>query len=278
MLSSRPPSPVALITGCSSGIGRATAVYLAERGWRVWATARRWESIADLASESITPLVLDVTVEASRVAAIQEAVRRAGRLDALVNNAGYGAYGPLEEVSPEETRAQFETNVFGALRLCQLVIPTLRAQGGGRIVNVSSVAGRIVFPAGGLYCASKFALEALSDALRLELRPWHIHVILVEPGPVQTHFSNTATAHAQRFAQNLASPYAPYVENARRYFGAGRAPGPEVVARVIYKSLTARHPAPRYPATPGARALMILVPLIPTRWRDALMARAFGLK
>ncbi len=273
--------PVALITGCSSGIGRATARYLAERGWRVYATARRPESVAGLASETITPLALDVTLEASCAAAVDHVSRQAGRMDALINNAGYGVFGPLEDIPLQEARAQFETNVFGALRLCQLVIPAMRRQREGRIVNVSSIAGRIVAPSSGVYSASKFALEALSDALRVELRPWNIKVVLIEPGSVNTHFADAAAGRARRISSE-ASPYAASLKNFEYYQGAytPAAPGPEVVAKVIYKALTARHPAPRYVGTPGIgwTVLLALLPFLPIRLTDALKARAFGFK
>ncbi len=143
--------PVALITGCSSGIGRATAILLAEKGWRVFATARQLQAVSSLASDRLTPMRLDVTDETSMVAAVQEALVKAGRIDALVNNAGYAEIGPLEEANMEEVRRQFETNTFGALRMAQLVLPTLRAQGTGRIVNVSTMGGRMVIPFVGLY-------------------------------------------------------------------------------------------------------------------------------
>ena len=158
-----------LITGCSSGIGRATAERLARGGRKVYATARRLESIADLAATGCETLALDVTDEASMQAAVAEVERREGAVGALVNNAGYSESGAIEETPIERVRAQFETNVFGLSRMCQLVLPGMRRAGAGRIVNIGSMGGRLTFPGGGYYHATKHALEALSDALRFEV-------------------------------------------------------------------------------------------------------------
>ncbi len=243
---------VALVTGCSSGIGRATALLLAERGWRVFASARHPETLSDLAGESITPVRLDVTDEASMAAAVEAVLAQGGRIDALVNNAGYAQMGPLEEASAAEIRAEFETNTFGPLRLAQLVLPVMRAQGSGRIVNVSTMGGRVAHAWAGLYNGSKFALEALSDALRMETRPFGVHVILIEPGGVRTNFNSAAIAQAHRFFADTASPYHRYSNRVGRFLArASRfSSPPERVARVIYRALTTRHPRARYVATP----------------------------
>ena len=182
-----------LITGCSSGIGRATAARLARTGDHVvYATARRLEAIADLERDGCRLLSLDVTDEASRAAAVEAVQREHGRVSVLVNNAGYGEYGTVEEVPLARIRAEFETNVFGLARMCQLVLPAMRAAGQGRIVNVSSMGGRLTFPASGYYHASKYAVEAISDALRYEVRPFGISVSVVEPGLIRTRFVTTA--------------------------------------------------------------------------------------
>src|SRR5512134_883364 len=183
---------VILVTGCSTGIGRATALEAAARGHRVFASARRPESVAGLAAKGITPVALDVTAPASIAEAVGEVLRSESRIDALVNNAGYGQYGAVEDVSPEEWRAQFEVNVFGALAVLRAVLPAMGRARGGTIVNVSSVAGRVAVPFAGAYSASKHALEAISDALRVELSPWGIRVVLVEPGPISTRFGDRA--------------------------------------------------------------------------------------
>jgi NAD(P)-dependent dehydrogenase (short-subunit alcohol dehydrogenase family) len=185
-------SKAVLITGCSSGIGQATAEHLAARGWTVYASARRTESIADLAELGCKTLALDVTDEDSMRAAVAAVEAAEGAVGALVNNAGYSQSGALETLPLDRLRAQFETNVFGLVRMCQLVLPGMRRQGWGRIVNVSSMGGRLTFPGGGAYHGTKHAVEALSDALRFELRGFGVDVVLIEPGLIKTRFGETA--------------------------------------------------------------------------------------
>lgn len=273
-------TPVAIITGCSSGIGRATARLLAEKGWRVFATARRLETLSDLASGRITPLRLDVTDEASMAAAAKGTLAQAGRIDALINNAGYTECGPLEEARPDEIRRQFETNTFSPLRMAQLVLPAMRAQGSGRIVNVSTMGGRVVIPFIGLYNASKFALEAMSDALRMETRPFGVRVILIEPGGVRTNFNAVATQNAQRFATDTTSPYHHYFEPLNRFITQATASSspPETVAKVILHALTTRNPRARYVATLDARLMLAVMLRLPDGIRDALWGRLLGLR
>ncbi len=185
-------SPAVLITGCSSGIGRATAVRLAGTDWTVYATARRLESMAGLEEAGCSLLELDVTDEESLQRAVAEVEGAAGAIGALVNNAGYSLSGAVESVPLDEARRQFETNVFGLARLTQLVLPAMRRQGRGRIVNVSSMGGKLTFPGGGWYHASKHAVEALSDAFRFELQGFGIDVVVVEPGLIRTGFAEAA--------------------------------------------------------------------------------------
>lgn len=271
---------VAVVTGCSSGIGRATAMLLAERGWHVFATARRLEALVDLVSDRITPLRLDVTDEGTMVAAIGQILTSTGRIDALINNAGHAEAGPLERATREEIRGQFETNTFGPLRLAQLVLPAMRSQGSGRIVNVSSINGRVAMPFTGLYSASKFALEAWSDALRLETRPFGVHVIIVEPGAVRTDLLAPGHRRTARFATEQDSPYARYFGRFERLL-AGNSRGsspPEVVAKVVHRALTAGRPKARYAATPMARLMLAAVPRFPDRLRDASLSRSLGLR
>src|SRR3954447_1763477 len=175
-----------LITGCSSGIGRATALRLHDAGHRVVATARRPETLDDL-PPGIVRLRLDVCDPASVEAAVRDADAKTGGVTALVNNAGFGQSGPVEFVTEEQVRHQFETNVYGPLRLIRAVLPSMRARGEGRIVNVSSAAGKFSTPFLGIYCASKFALEAVSDALRVEVAPFGVRVVVIEPGPIETN-------------------------------------------------------------------------------------------
>src|SRR6266704_1470144 len=202
-------SRAVLITGCSTGIGRATAEHLATSGWRVYATARRPETIADLAARGCRTLALDVCDEASMRAAVETVERAEGAVGVLVNNAGYGQEGAFEETPMAEVRRQFETNVFGLIRLSQLALPGMRRQGWGRIVNLSSMGGRLTLPGGAFYHATKYAVEALSDALRFEVKPFGIDVVVIEPGPIRTRFGDTAIASIGSGTRDD-SPYAAF--------------------------------------------------------------------
>ncbi len=266
-----------LITGCASGIGRATAEYLARRGWHVFASARRIEAIRDLEGPNIDLLTLDVADEVSRASAVLAMLERAGRIDGLVNNAAFSAGGPLELVSLNDAKAQFETNLWGPLRLSQLVIPMMRAQGGGRIVNVTSVMGKMSFPFNGLYAASKHALEAVSDNLRWEVHPWHIKVSVVEPGFVKTQFGYKSAPWSAHFRGHpIYGDYLERSDDVRTPLQWGSKP--VKVARVIERALTDRHPAPRYLSGWDAQAALIARPLVPDRLYDAIVRRVFGLR
>ncbi len=265
-------SPV-LLTGCSSGIGRATALRLARSPRPVYATARRLADLDELAEAGCRLLHLDVTDEKSLRSAVSQVESDCGAVGALVNNAGYGEYGPVEEVPLDAVRRQFETNVFGALRLTQLVLPRMRAQEAGRIVNVSSMAGRMTLPGGGVYHASKYALEALSDALRFELRGFGIAVSLIEPGPVHTQFVEEATSAGQP-----SGPYAAFRAGVARRNAAGYAdPGArgtstaDDVARVIVKAIEDPRPQARYLVGPTSRALIRGRTFLPTVLWDAVL-------
>ena len=273
-------APVVLITGCSTGIGRATALLLAKKGWRVFASARRLETVNDLASDHITSLRLDVTDESSMASAVQDVLAQAGRIDALINNAGYAQAGPMEELSMNEVRRQFETNTFGALRMAQLVLPTMRAQGTGRIVNVSTMGGRLVIPFIGSYNASKFALEAMSDALRMETRPFGVRVILGEPGGVRTNFNAAANQNAQQHTTNTNSPYYRFLVPFTRFIGQieGMSSSPEAVAKIILRALTTRNPRARYVATPDARVMLAVMLRMSDGMRDAVWSRMLDMK
>lgn len=266
---------VVLVTGCSSGIGRATAIEAARRGHHVFASARRREDVAELTAKGIETLALDVTEPASIAAGVGEALRAAGRIDALVNNAGYGQYGAVEDVSLEEWRAQFEVNFFGAIALLQAVLPAMRTARGGTVVNVSSVAGKVAIPFAGPYCASKHALEALSDALRVEVAPWRIRVVVVEPGPIETRFGErTRRATARILA--TPGPYSQFYGHAERaseeQFQRGKR-RPELVARVIVGALESPRPKTRYRVAPLARILVPLKGLTTDRFLDRRMKR-----
>jgi NAD(P)-dependent dehydrogenase (short-subunit alcohol dehydrogenase family) len=270
-------SQAALVTGCSTGIGRATALRLVRTGIPVFATARRLESVADLAGAGCRTLSLDVTQEASMAAAVAAVERECGAVGALVNNAGYGSEGPVEEIPMEEVRRQFETNVFGLARMCQLVLPGMRRQGHGRIVNVSSMGGRMTLPGGGFYHATKYAVEALSDALRFEVRGFGVAVVVIEPGAIKTEFGNTAIEKIDASAPP-GSPYTAFREKLKDqirglYEGpmALMAGAPDDVAKAIEKAITARRPRTRYVVTAGAHAMIGMRSWLPDRVFDAML-------
>lgn len=269
-----------LITGASSGIGRATAQRLSRRGdLTVFATARKPAALDELAAAGIRTLALDVTDEESMRAAVAAVTAEHGAVGALVNNAGYGAYGTIEETDLDTVRRQFETNVFGLARMTQLVLPGMRAAGGGRIVNLSSMGGRLVFPAGGYYHASKYAVEAISDALRFEVAPFGVQVSIIEPGLIRTGFGATAADTLASSAETT-GPYADLVEATDRQMAQSFASrtlsaGPEAVAAAIEKAVTARRPRTRYVVTPAAGALVHGRRLLGGRAFDAYLRRAF---
>jgi NAD(P)-dependent dehydrogenase (short-subunit alcohol dehydrogenase family) len=249
-----------LITGCSTGIGRATAERLAGDGWNVHATARRLESIEDLDKQGCKTHALDVTDEESMRSAVAE-VEQDGPIGALVNNAGYSQSGALETVPMESVRRQFETNVFGLLRMCQLVLPSMRTAGSGRIVNLSSMGGKLTFPGGGVYHATKHGVEALSDALRWEVKPFGVDVVVIEPGLIVTDFGETAARSVDdieehgpysKFNADVAKVTADAYTGPMARFGAG----PEAVADKIARALSTRRPRTRYTVTPSAKVML----------------------
>ena len=272
-------SKAVLITGCSTGIGRATALRLAARGWRVYATARRLDAIADLAQHGCNTLALDVCDEASMRAAVAEIERVEGAVGVLINNAGYGQDGAIEEVPLDAVRRQFETNVFGLVRLTQLVLPGMRRQHWGRVINVSSMGGRLTFPGGGYYHATKYAVEAISDALRFEVRGFGIDVAVIEPGPIKTRFEDTSLDTMDAAAETAASPYAAFnasmAGRIRATYTGPMAAGPEAVAHAIEKAVSAKHPRTRYPVTAAARLLMLTRRILPDRAWDAMLRMQF---
>ena len=274
-------SEAVLITGCSTGIGRATARYLAERGRTVYATARRPESIEDLESHGCRLLQLDVTDEESMSAAVAAVEEREGAVGALVNNAGYSLSGAVESVSMDEVRRQFETNVLGLIRMCQLVLPGMREQRAGRIVNVSSMGGKLTFPGGGIYHATKHAVEGLSDVLRFEVSGFGVHVSIIEPGLIKTEFGNAAVGALGRATEDD-GPYAEFNNTvAATTAGAYEGPAsrmaapPEAVARAIHRAITKKRPRPRYVITAGARMMLGVHAVLPDRGWDAVMASRF---
>jgi NAD(P)-dependent dehydrogenase (short-subunit alcohol dehydrogenase family) len=275
-------SKAVLITGCSSGIGHATAEHLAARGWTVYASARRTESIADLGERGCRTLSLDVTDENSIRAAVTAVEDAEGAVGVLVNNAGYSQSGAIETLPLDRLRAQFETNVFGLVRLCQLVLPGMRRQGGGRIVNVSSMGGRLTFPGGGAYHGTKHAVEALSDALRFEVRGFGVDVVLIEPGLIKTRFGETAAGSIDAAVADGDDPYSDFnaavgAATAEVYEGplARLGGGPETVARAIERAISARRPKTRYKVTPSARLILAQRRLLSDRAWDAFLRTQF---
>lgn len=273
-----------LISGCSSGIGAATAAALVRDGHTVYATARQTKTLSDLEALGCRPLALDVTSESSMMTAVKTVEDEHGHVGTLINNAGYGEYGPIEEADLELVRTMFETNVFGLARLTQLVLPAMRRSRGGRIVNIGSMGGRITFPVGGFYHATKYAVEAISDALRVEVKPFGIDVVLVEPGLVRTNFESRVseslevgtpshgadTAYGDLLAANEKNTTSGYANDFM-------ATGPESVAAVIVKAVDSSRPRSRYVVTPAAKFMINLRRLGGDRIWDAAMRKQYGL-
>lgn len=270
---------VVIVTGASSGIGEATARRLADEGARVTLAARRRDRLETIAAQiraagaDARAVEADITSPEDRQRIVSKTLDAFGRVDGLVNNAGYGQRGPVEVVPLAEIRRNFETNLFSLIGLTQLVIPLLRAQGGGRIVNVSSVAGRIVWPFSAVYGSTKHALEAISDGLRGELAPFGIQVVVVQPGFVLTEFGRVADA-VSRPTVEASGPYAPRVERAgRRLELAKRLAGtPEQIADLIAEALTAPHPRTRYAAPLHARGALLARRFLPEKVFDAALS------
>lgn len=267
-----------LITGASSGIGSAAALRLAARGYTVFGAARRVDRLADLASHGIRPLAVDVTDDESMRLGVDRIIEETGRLDVLINNAGYGSYGAIEDVPMAEARRQFDVNVFGAARLTQLVLPHMRKQASGTIVNISSAGGRVYGPLGGWYHGTKFALEALSDCLRLETQPFGINVVIIEPGAIATAFLDIAVDSLK--ATSGQGAYAKQALGMVKAFTdpkvVGQMSAPDVIANLIVQAVTAKRPKTRYVAGYGARPLITLRRWLPDRAFDSVAARVGG--
>ena len=270
----------ALVTGASSGIGAAAARSLLEAGFAVYGVARRVDRMSDLADAGGRTLAMDVTDEASMTAGVQQILAETGRIDVLVNNAGYGSYGALEDVRLDEARRQFEVNVFGAARLIQLVLPAMREQRSGTIINITSMGGKIHTPLGAWYHGTKFALEAVSDCLRLETKPFGIDVVVIEPGGIRTEWSGIAAEHLRQTSGHgayaaQANAVADSLSSERT---AKHSSPPELIAETIVKAATAGKPKTRYAVGFGAKPMIFLRRRLPDRLFDALISRVTGIR
>ncbi len=268
-----------LITGATSGIGREAALLLAREGHHVFATGRKQDQLDAIAAEAadlqLETLQLDVNDPDSIAAAAMEVQARTdGRgLDVLVNNAGYGKFAPMALVSDAEMRGQFETNVFGLVRVTQAFLPAMRERGSGKIINVTSILGRITFILQGAYCATKYAVEAMSDCLRREVAGFGVHVTLVEPGMIRTNFEDTAGGEIDAYAHDplYSNALRSYAEQGAEMYK--KAPGPLPVARTISKVVRARRPAARYVTPAINRVALFFMQLVPTRLMDWILRK-----
>lgn len=266
---------VAIVTGASSGIGAATARRLNAMGYTVYAAARRLELMAPLADAGIRAVRVDVTDDAALTALVDRVVAECGRIDVLVNNAGYGAMGAFEDVTMADARRQVDVNLFGLARLTQLVLPQMRAQRSGYIINISSIGGRVHVPLGSWYHATKFAIEGLSDTLRLEVAPFGIHVVVVEPGAIDTEWHGVAAGNL--VATSTSGAYAVQAATVEKVLSGGRfASSPDVVAKAIAKAVTARRPRTRYAVGLGAKPVIYARRVLPDRVVDAVVCLTFG--
>ena len=271
---------VALVTGASSGMGHAFAQHLQDAGFLVYGVARRIDRMDDLRKRNIKTVAMDITDDESMTLGIDQILQEAGRIDVLVNNAGYGSYGAVEDVPLEEARRQFEVNVFGAARLVQLVMPTMRAQKSGTIINITSMGGKIYTPFGAWYHATKFALESFSDCLRLEAKPFGINVVVVEPGAIRTEWSGIAADHLVETSSKgaYADKAGKVAKSFRSETTAKQSSPPEVVAKTIVKAATARRPKTRYAVGFGAKPLIFTRRLLSDRAYDSIILRVGGVR
>ena len=248
----------ALVTGASSGMGKVIARRLIQDGYQVYAAARSVEKMNDLAQLGARPLRMDISRDEDILAAVDTIVSQTGGVDVLVNNAGFGLYGPIEEIGIDEARYQFEVNVFGAARLTQLLLPAMRARRSGYIINITSIGGKIYTPLGAWYHATKHALEGWSDCLRLEVAEFGIKVVIVEPGLIETGFGDVVSGNIVKRSAN--GPYARLVENVaksvKNAYGNGRGSDPKVIADVVARAVKSPHPRTRYAAGKYARMLI----------------------
>lgn len=267
---------VILITGATSGIGYQTAEGLVKQGHTVYGAGRQPDKLQALKKINVKPLSLDVTNEESMKQAIDTILQEQSRIDVLINNAGYGSYGAVEDVDLDEARKQFEVNLFGLARLTQLVLPSMRQQRNGRIINVSSMGGRLTTYFGAWYHATKYALEAFSDALRMEAKEFGINVSIIEPGGVKTPWGIIAAENLARSAKGGAYEVAAIktAEGMKKQYSGNMMSDPMVISKAISKAVNSSRPRTRYLIGFGAKPLVFLHAVLPTRWFDWLMMHA----
>lgn len=267
---------VALVTGASSGIGMEAARSLRNAGFIVYGAARRIDRMRELESDGIHIVPLDVTDEKSVLACTKSIIDREGRIDVLVNNAGYGSYGAIEDVPISEAKTQFEVNLFGLARLTQAVLPAMRANRSGRIINISSMGGKIYTPFGGWYHATKFALEGFSDCLRLEVEQFGIDVVVVEPGGIKTEWGTIAADHLRETSGGgaYAGEASKAADSMRKTYQGSRLSPPSVIAKTIVRAATTTRPRTRYAVGYGAKPILFLRRWLSDRMFDALIVRA----
>jgi short-subunit dehydrogenase len=267
---------VILITGASAGIGKAAAKLLASKGHTVYGAARRLDKMQDLKASGVKLIEMDVTVEESMVKGVNEILQTENHIDVLVNNAGYGSYGSLEEVPISEAKYQFEVNIFGLARLTQLVLPAMRAQHSGTIINISSIGGKIGEPHGVWYHATKFAVEGLSDSLRMELKQFGIDVVVIEPGAIRTEWTDIARLNLLKVSGT--GPYKDLAQKHAKMFEQADNMGsdPIVIANAIDEAVSTSKPKTRYVRGQGAKAILFLRSILPDRLFDSLFLAVIG--
>lgn len=264
---------VILITGASSGIGFDAAQTLAQQGHRVFAAARRTELMEPLKAYGVHVIKMDVTDERSMQDGVETLIQAMGHIDVLINNAGYGYFGAIENVPMEEARRQLEVNVFGLARLTQLVLPYMRQQKSGRIINTSSIAGKMVFYMGGWYNITKYSVEAFSDALRMEMKPYGIDVVMIEPGAIKTDWGIIAARHLKESSEGTAYEASgnQWAHNMDWFYKTNLLSSPSVITKAIVRAVNSRHPKARYCRGRFSIIGRIAHAIMPARWWDALM-------
>lgn len=271
---------VILITGASSGIGFDAAQTLAQQGHRVFAAARRTELMEPLKTYGVHVIKMDVTDEKTMQDGVETVIQYMGHIDVLINNAGYGYFGAIENVPMEEARRQLEVNVFGLARLTQLVLPYMRQQKSGRIINTSSIAGKMVFYMGGWYNVTKYSVEAFSDALRMEMKPYGIDVIKIEPGAIKTDWGIIAARHLKESSEGTAyeATGSQWAHNMDWFYKTNLLSSPSVITKAIVRAVNSRHPKARYCRGRFSIIGRIAHAIMPARWWDALMRQGGKLK